>query len=169
MFQGIVFAIIAALVGLDQLTKWLSVVYLKSGDPVTLIPGVLQLSYTENEGAAFGMLQGGRWFFVVLTGIMMVALLAFLFSGKMRRFRLFHISVVLIVAGGIGNLIDRIVQGYVVDFIETTLFSFPLFNLADCFVVIGSVLLLIFYGFIYEDDAPMGVEDENASDNSAER
>lgn len=168
MFQGIVVAIIAALVGLDQLAKWLAAVYLKSGDVVTLIPGVLQLSYTENEGAAFGMLQGGRWFFVVLTGIMMLALLAFLLSGKMRKFRLFHISCVLIIAGGIGNLIDRIVQGYVVDFIETTLFSFPLFNLADCFVVIGSALLLVFYGFFYEDDAPMGVEDGNAANDSAE-
>lgn len=169
MFQGIVIAVIAALVGLDQLTKWLSVVYLKSGEPVTLIPGVLQLSYTENEGAAFGMLQGGRWFFVVLTGILMAALFAFLLSKKMRRFRLFHISTVLIVAGGIGNLIDRIVQGYVVDFVEVTLFSFPLFNLADCCVVIGSVLLLIFYGFMYEDDAPMGVEDGKTANDSADR
>lgn len=169
MFTCIVVAIIAALVGVDQLAKWLAAVYLKSGDPVTVIPGVLQLSYTENEGAAFGMMQGGRWFFVALTGILMVALFAFLLSKKMRKFRWFHVSTILIIAGGIGNLIDRIVQGYVVDFFETTFMSFPLFNVADCFVVIGSVLLLIFYGFLYEEDAPMGVENGNAVDDSAER
>ena len=167
MFQGIIVAVIAAMVGLDQLTKWLAVVYLKSGDPVTLIPGVLQLSYTENEGAAFGMLQGGRWFFVVMTGILMAALLLFLLSGKLRRYRIFNCSMILIIAGGIGNFIDRIVQGYVVDFIEVTLFEFPLFNVADCFVVIGSVMLLIFYGFIYEENTPVEVVNGNTADDSS--
>ncbi len=168
MLQGIVIAVVAVLVGLDQLTKWLAVVYLKSGEPVTLIPGVLQLSYAENEGAAFGMLQGGRWFFVVLTGMMLVALLVFVLSGKLRRFWMFNCSAVLILAGGIGNLIDRLVQGYVVDFIETTFITFPLFNVADCCVVVGSLLLLVFFGFVYEDTAPTEETHGNTTDSSAD-
>lgn len=134
---------------------------------MVLIPEVLQLSYTENEGAAFGMLEGGRWFFVVLTGLIMLALGAFVLCGRLRRYTMFNISATLILAGGIGNLIDRLVQGYVVDMIEVTLVSFPLFNIADCCVVIGSVLLLIFFLFFYEDKTPTEVPHENNDHRSA--
>ncbi len=167
MFQCLVIAVTAVLVGLDQLTKWLAVVYLKNGEPLVLIPKILQLSYTENEGAAFGMLEGGRWFFVALTAIIMIALSLFVLCGRFRCYRMFNISAVLILAGGIGNLIDRVVQGYVVDMIEVTLVSFPLFNVADCCVVIGSVLLLIFFLFFYEDKTPTEVPHENINHRSA--
>ncbi len=166
MLQGLIIAVTAVLVGLDQLTKWLAVVYLKNGDPCVLIRDVFQFSYTENTGAAFGMLEGGRWFFILLTGITMLALAVFLLSGKFRRFRMFNISATLILAGGIGNLIDRIVRGYVVDFIDVTLISFPLFNVADCCVVIGSVLLLIFFLFFYEEKTPAEGTHGNKTDSS---
>ncbi|MBQ9861771.1 MAG: signal peptidase II [Clostridia bacterium] len=151
MFQFTVLAITAALVSLDQLTKWLAVLSLKNAETITLIPKVLGLTYVENAGAAFGILQGQRWFFLILTGVVMAAILWLLLFGKFRKYLLFNISATLIVAGGIGNFIDRLIHGYVVDFIEVLFFEFPVFNVADCFVVVGSVLLLVFFLFIYDD------------------
>ena len=153
MFQFTVLAIIAVLVGLDQFTKWLAVLSLKEAPAISWIPQVLGFSYVENEGAAFGILQGARWFFLVLTGVTMVAVLLLLLFGNFRRYTLFNISATLIVAGGFGNFIDRLVHGYVVDFIEFLFIDFPVFNVADCYIVVGSVLLLIFFCFIYDDKA----------------
>ena len=167
MFQGLIVAVAAVLVGLDQLTKWLATVYLKDKLAYTVIPGVLDFEYVQNEGAAWGIFEGERWFLVVLTSITIVALLVFVLMGKFRRFKLFNISATLIVAGGIGNLIDRLVQGYVVDFIKTTFMSFPVFNVADCFVVVGSVLLLIFFLFFYEENPSAEASHGNETDASA--
>lgn len=154
MFQAIVLLVVAGLVGVDQLTKWLTVTYLQD-EPITLIPGFLELTYLENRGAAFGMMQGGRWLFVAFTTAVMLVLLGLLLFGKFRSYRLFNISMILIVAGGLGNLIDRVAQGFVVDMIhvfwEAIGFNFPVFNFADCCVVIGSVILLIFFFFFYDE------------------
>ncbi len=165
MFQALIVAVTALLVGLDQLTKWLTVVYLKNGEPLTVIPKVLEFTYVENEGAAFGMLQGGRWFFVVLTTILMIALGVFVLTGQFRRFRMFNISATLVLAGGIGNLIDRAIQGYVVDMIRVTFIDFPVFNVADCCVVVGSILLLIFFLFFYEETTP--AEDSHGNETAS--
>lgn len=166
MFQCLVLAVTAVLIGLDQLTKWLAVTYLKNGESVTAIPGVLEFSYVENEGAAFGMLQGGRWFLVALTTILITALAVFVLTGRFRRYKLFTVSGTLIIAGGIGNLIDRSIQGYVVDFLKVTFMNFPVFNLADCCVVVGSVLLLIFFCFFYEEQpATEGAYATDSTDN----
>lgn len=155
MFQGIVVAVIAALVGLDQFTKWLTVVYLKGGRPFSLIDGVFEFTYLENRGAAFGMLQGARWLFVVFTALVMLALLAVLLFSKYRRYRLLDAGLILIISGGIGNLIDRIVNGFVVDMLHFQIkaigFDFPVFNVADCFVVIGSLIVLYFFFFLYDE------------------
>ena len=168
MFQGLVMAVMAVLVGLDQLTKWLAAVYLKpTPEGVTVIPKLLDFQYITNEGAAWGLFEGEKWFLVVLTTITTMALLIFLLSGKLRRFALFNVSTILIVAGGIGNLIDRLVHGAVVDFIKTTFMSFPIFNVADCYVVIGSVLMLIFFLFFYEEKAPAEGSHGNETDHSA--
>lgn len=164
MFQALIVGVTALLVGLDQLTKWLTVVYLKNGEPLTVIPKVLEFTYVENEGAAFGMLQGGRWFFVVLTAILMIALGVFVLTGQFRRFRMFNISATLVLAGGIGNLIDRAIQGYVVDMIRVTFIDFPVFNVADCCVVVGSILLLIFFLFFYEETTPAEASHGNETD-----
>ena len=165
MFQALIVGVTALLVGLDQLTKWLTVVYLKNGEPLTLIPKVLEFTYVENEGAAFGMLQGGRWFFVVLTAILMIALGVFVLTGQFRRFRMFNISATLVLAGGIGNLIDRAIQGYVVDMIRVTFIDFPVFNVADCCVVVGSILLLIFFLFFYDETTSAEASYGNETDS----
>lgn len=151
MFQFAVLAITAVLVGIDQFTKWLAVLSLKDAPPVSWIPQLLGFSYVENEGAAFGILQGARWFFLVLTGVTMTAVLMLLLFGNFRRYTMFNISATLIVAGGFGNFIDRLIHGYVVDFIEFLFIDFPVFNVADCYIVVGSVLLLIFFCFIYDE------------------
>ncbi len=151
MFQFTVLAITAALVSLDQVTKWLAVLFLKNAETVTVIPSVLGFTYVENRGAAFGILQGQRWLFLALTGVIMIAILWLVLFGKFRSFRWFTVSATLIVAGGIGNFIDRLIHGYVVDFIQVQFFEFPVFNVADCFVVVGSVLLLIFFFFLYDE------------------
>lgn len=170
MFQAIVLTAVAVLIGLDQLTKWLAVTYLQGADPATLIGGVFELTYVENKGAAFGVLQGGRWLFIALTAVVMLALLFLILFGKFRRYRLFNISAVLIVAGGFGNFIDRLCKGYVVDFLHFFLksihFDFPVFNVADCCVVIGAILLLVFFCFVYDDKAekPAVKEHEPSTD-----
>ncbi|MBR2405549.1 MAG: signal peptidase II [Clostridia bacterium] len=164
MFQGLIVAVTAVLVGLDQLTKWLAIVYLKGKPDVTFIPGVIDFHYVPNDGAAWSILSGERWFLIVLTGIILAALLVFVLMGKFRRFTMFNISATLILAGGIGNLIDRLVQGYVVDFIKTTFMDFPVFNVADCFIVVGSVLLLVFFLFFYEEKTPAEVSHGNETD-----
>lgn len=167
MFQCMILAITAVLVGADQLTKWLAVTYLRNSDAVTVIPRVLDFSYTENTGAAFSILSGERWFLIVITLIVMIALAVFVLLGRFRRYWLFNVSATLILAGGIGNLIDRLLQGYVVDFIHVTFMDFPIFNVADCFVVIGSVLLLIFFCFVYEDKAVAEASHGKTTDDSS--
>ena len=167
MFQCMILAVTAVLVGLDQLTKWLAVMYLQNGESVTAIPRLFYFTYAENTGAAFSILSGERWFLIVITLIVMLALAAFALFGQFRRYKLFNASATLILAGGIGNLIDRLVQGYVVDFIEFKLIDFPIFNVADCFVVVGSVLLLIFFCFIYEEKSPTEDADGKTTDDSS--
>lgn len=166
MFQAIAIAVVAVLVGLDQLTKWLTVLHLQE-NPIVLIDGVLELTYLENRGAAFGMMQGARWLFVAFTAVVMLALLALLMFGQYRRYRLFNVSLILVIAGGIGNLIDRVANGFVVDMIHVFWkaigFDFPVFNVADIFVVIGSILLLVFFFFVYDDKKKTEVTDEHAS------
>lgn len=167
MFQFMVLAVTAALVSIDQLTKWLAVLNLKGTGVETVIPNVLGFAYVENEGAAFGILQGQRWLFLVFTGVVMAAILALLLFGKFRGYKLFNISATLIVAGGIGNFIDRLIHGYVVDFIQVQFFEFPVFNVADCFVVVGSLLLLVFFFFFYDEKklpSASGTEESNGND-----
>ena len=168
MFQAIVLVITAALVGLDQLTKYLTVANLKGADPLVLIDGVFEFTYLENRGAAFGMMQGARWWFVVFTSLVMVALLAVLLFGRYRRYQLFNVGLTLIIGGGIGNLIDRVANGFVVDMLHFEIaaigFDFPVFNVADCYVVIGAILTLFFFFFIYDDKndrKPVEVADDH--------
>lgn len=156
MLQVFILLASAVLVGLDQLTKYLAVLYLEGQPAVEIIPGVLELHFLYNPGVAFGLFPGNRWIFIVLTSVMLVILLAALLSGKFRQYKLVIFSGILIVAGGAGNLIDRIVLGKVVDFISFQAINFPIFNLADCFVVVGAALLLIFFLFFYTEDRTAG-------------
>ncbi|MEG0168342.1 MAG: signal peptidase II [Ruthenibacterium sp.] len=134
----------AALVILDQITKMLATTYLAPVGVLPFIPGVMQLRYILNDGAAFSILSGNRFFLIAVTSVALLALtLYLLFKKPQSRFE--HFAWVLILAGGIGNLIDRVLNGVVVDFFEVTFMNFAVFNVADCFVCVGAALLLLFF------------------------
>lgn len=127
----------------DRLTKFLAVKYLKGNEPVDFIKGIVRFNYSENTGMAFSMLSGARWFFVVLTVIVCAGILWCLFSNRVKHLWLYW-SLGVVCAGGIGNLIDRVLYGYVVDFIEPVFIDFAIFNIADCAVTLGAVSLIIY-------------------------
>lgn len=164
MLQLGILLITTALIGVDQLTKWLAVANLEHNDPITVIEGILSFAYTQNEGAAWNMFEGQRWILVGVTSLMLIGLLGVLLSGRFRHHKMANIGGVLVVAGGIGNLIDRVWRGYVVDFIRTDFMDFPIFNVADCFVVIGAITLFVYFVFIYSDSS-----DKKAQSNDPEQ
>ncbi len=135
-------AIIIGAVLLDQLTKYLTVFYLKPVDTVPIIEDVLHLTYVENPGAAFGMMKDSRWIFMTVSTVAIVGILLYLIF-KRPAGRLECLSLALIVGGGIGNMIDRFLLGYVIDMIDFRLINFAVFNVADSFVCIGAGLMIL--------------------------
>ena len=135
-------AIILVGIALDQLTKWLAVKFLSPIDTFPLIEKVLHLTYVENRGAAFGMLADHRWVFIIISTVTIIAMLCVLFSARLPN-RLYTVSVSMIISGGIGNMIDRTLLGYVVDFIDFRLINFAVFNGADSFVCVGAGILIL--------------------------
>jgi signal peptidase II len=138
-------AVAAVVIYLDQVSKWLSVAHLKGEESVDLIPGILRLTYVENRGAAFGMLDDKRWVFLIISTVMLVVIGMYLWSYRKGNPGI-CISLSLLLGGGIGNMIDRILLGYVVDFIDSC--AFPevwmwVFNLADSAVCVGAALLVL--------------------------
>ena len=131
------------LIILDQVTKILATNYLKSGD-LTIIPNFFYLTYTENTGAAWSILEGQMWFFYVIT-IAALGLFIFYLGKTKESAKLERISLTLMIAGTFGNFIDRIFLQYVRDFIGFFIFnySFPIFNVADMELTIGAALLII--------------------------
>lgn len=138
---------------LDQFTKYLASAYLKDGHSIILIQNVFQLHYLENRGAAFGMMQGMRYLFVAGTFLMLVLLMAVYWKSPMeQRYRWARLVLILLAAGAMGNLIDRLYQGYVVDFFYFELIHFPIFNVADIYVTCGTALLILLFFFYYKED-----------------
>ena len=135
-------AIIAVGIILDQLTKWLAVKFLEPIITQPIIKDVLHLTYVENRGAAFGMLADSRWVFIVVSSVAIVAFALYLYLGYADNL-LYGISIAMVVSGGIGNMIDRVALGYVVDFIDFRLINFAVFNGADSFVCVGAGLLIL--------------------------
>ena len=131
---------------IDQVLKYLVVNFLDKTNPTEIIPNLLSLTYVENKGAAFGMLADARWIFITFTIIITAFLIYILFKKRINN-KLFLTSVVLIIGGGIGNLIDRIFLGYVVDFLSISFFP-PVCNFADYCITIGAVLLVIYILFM---------------------
>lgn len=132
------------LVGCDQMVKYWTVNHLKGQADIALWPGVFELTYVENRGAAFGMLENQRWLFTILTVIVICGLIyVFLRLGTERRFKLTRICCVGVLAGAIGNLIDRSMLHYVVDMFYFKLIDFPVFNVADCYVVVFGILFCL--------------------------
>lgn len=132
------------LILLDQLFKYLASSRLRPVGSVSLIPGLLNLTYVENTGAAFGMLEGKRILLSLIVLLVLAGFIYVLLSGRIKDTFLIWTSS-LIIAGGAGNLIDRVLYGYVVDYLDIgPLFSFPVFNFADICVVVGCILMVIY-------------------------
>ena len=147
-FIGIILLIVA-----DQAAKYWAVSKLKGTSGMTIIPGVLELQYLENRGMAFGMLQGRQMLFLVLCMFFCIALLWIFYKIPKTGYYLPLILTGGILAGGaVGNFIDRAFRGFVVDFIYFTLIDFPVFNVADIYVVCGGILLAILVLFYYKDE-----------------
>jgi len=140
----IALGVAAALVGIDRLTKWLAIIYVKPqlSVPVLKIRGaeIISLTYCENTGASFSILQGQRTALIAISLVFVIIASALLISGKIKP-KLMIWAVTLIIAGGVGNLIDRIASGYVVDFIDFKSIGFAIFNFADICAVTGAFIL----------------------------
>ncbi len=132
---------VLVLTGADQLIKYIVSTKLGDGAPLVLIPHVLQLHYTENDGAMMGMLQGKTTLMAVLALVVFAVLLYLVFSKKIR-FGLVYCCLAGILAGGLGNLLDRIFRGFVVDYIEVLFVKFYVFNFADCLITVGAFLIV---------------------------
>jgi signal peptidase II len=138
--------IIVAVMALDLATKNIAANLLQAlpGDTFPIIKGVFHFTYTENRGAAFGMLQDARWLFISVTFIVCGACIFVLFKYRSRLHSLLKISIALIVAGALGNnLFDRIFLGYVRDMMDFRLIDFAIFNVADTAVTIGALILVL--------------------------
>lgn len=138
--------LIIALIVIDQVTKLLTINYLLPVNSVEIIKNILSFTYVENRGAAFGIMQNSRIFFLIFTVILIGAIIIYTIKTKPQN-RLYLISTSLIIAGGMGNFIDRLFRGYVVDMIEVTFIEYPVFNFADICVVIGAILFCIYMFF----------------------
>ncbi len=127
----------------DQLTKYLVVASIPLYGTVEAIPGLFHLTYVRNYGAAFSAMQGMRWLFVLIFVALTVAILWEYFKSPLPFSRLDRWLVAAIYGGGLGNMIDRLRLGFVVDMIATDFIDFPVFNVADCFITCGCILLVI--------------------------
>jgi len=137
----------------DRVTKHLALTKLKGHPAVSAISGILEFRYIENSGAAFGLLKGQNSFFVLVAIIVFLASLYVIVRTPARKkYIMAHILLSMIVSGAIGNMTDRLMQGYVTDFIYFSFIHFPIFNLADVFVSVASFLLVILLLFYYKED-----------------
>lgn len=145
--------LIAALIFLDQITKVLAVSHLKGQNDFIVIPNVFQLHYLENTGAAFSILEGKQIVFAIVTPILLLILLALLIRmPQNKKFIWLNYIIIFLIAGAIGNYIDRIANNYVVDFFYFSLINFPVFNVADCYVTVSIFILLFLVLFYYKDE-----------------
>ena len=143
-------ALLVILIGADQALKYWTVTHLALGESTELLPGVLQLTRLHNYGAAWSSLSGKTVVLLIVTAALLIAV-AWLLVKKIVRHRLGVAAGLFILGGGLGNMIDRVWHGYVVDMLDISpLFEYPVFNLADCFVVVGAVLGAVYYLWFYE-------------------
>lgn len=143
-------ALLVILIGADQALKYWTVTHLALGESTELLPGVLQLTRLHNYGAAWSSLSGKTVVLLIITTALLIAV-AWLLVKKIVRHRLGVAAGLFILGGGLGNMIDRVWHGYVVDMLDISpLFEYPVFNLADCFVVVGAVLGAVYYLWFYD-------------------
>ncbi len=144
---------LAALVLADQFTKYIAVIHLKDQPAIPIIDNVLELNYLENRGAAFGMLQNQKIFFVFVA-ILILTVIGYVLikAPEKKKYTILHVLLVMIASGALGNMIDRLRFEYVVDFISFVLINFPIFNVADIYVTVATVVLVILLLFVYKED-----------------
>ena len=150
--QFLAFSLFAAgIVAADQFTKYLTVANIALYEDVPFIPGLLQLTYVQNTGAAFSSFEGQQWLFALIFVILTVLIFLEYRKNTMGFTRLEWWCITAVYGGGLGNMIDRVRLGYVVDMIETTFIVFPVFNVADCFITCGSILLMAHLILFHKD------------------
>lgn len=138
---------------IDQFTKFLALKYLKDLSSIKIINNILELTYVENNGAAFGILQGKQTFFYILTGFVLLFII-YIFVKKPfnKHYLLLNISLLLIFSGACGNFIDRLTNRFVIDFIYFVPINFPVFNFADVMITCGTALLFLGIFTVYKHD-----------------
>lgn len=152
---------VLGIVAADQLAK-LAVLALELGETAPFLPPIVQLQRVHNYGAAWSSLSGARWLLIAATAVGMGALIWLL--AKIVRHPLGVWSLTMVIGGGIGNLIDRVTRGYVVDMFDLMFMNYPVFNVADCFVVVGTILALIYYFKYYTDCDAKNWEKKDGAD-----
>lgn len=157
------FVLAAALVALDQLVKYLVSTYIPLGGSVPFLPYIMDLTYVKNTGCAFSLLEEHTWLLTIISAVMSVVLAAALVKGFFKH-PLGKVTLSLLLAGAVGNLIDRALYGYVIDMFRTLFMEFAVFNVADICVVVGGIAAAAYYLFLY--DKLEGKKDEHADADS---
>lgn len=140
------------LVVADQVTKYLAVLKLKGKQPWIVLDGIFELHYLENRGAAFGMLQNQKLLFIFIAIIILTVIIYVLIKTPyQKKYVKLNLSLVFIASGAIGNLLDRVRYDYVVDFLYFSLINFPIFNVADIYVTLSAIYLVILLLFVYKE------------------
>ncbi|MDD2956182.1 MAG: signal peptidase II [Oscillospiraceae bacterium] len=182
----IILAAAVVLVGIDQLIKYWAVTELAQVGTIPLFENILHLTYVENRGAAFSLLSGQQWLLILVTGVMLAAGIWLLLSGRLHS-RFLMSSVGLVIAGGVGNLIDRVINGFrfakpgvelsfwehlgnsfVIDYIDFRAINFAVFNFADCCVVIGTILIAAYVLFADAQKAKLQKEKDKSPEKDTE-
>lgn len=155
-----------ALALIDQLIKNWVIGTMALGESILVIPGLLRLTYIHNTGGAYGMMAGNMKLLAAVTAAVIVVAVFFMLSGKVKH-PLALWSLGLIIGGGLGNLVDRLFRVAVIDYLDISpLFSFPVFNFADCCVVVGTILLMV-YLLLIEGKQPKAQAAESKEDDDA--
>lgn len=145
--------LVCFLVLLDQLGKQWAVTQLKGQENIIWIKGVFELKYLENRGAAFGILQNQQWLFILLFFLFVfVVVVLYCRMPLCRHYVPLYVIAIFLMAGGLGNLIDRVRLGYVVDFFYFSLIDFPIFNVADIYVTVSMTVLILLFIFYYKEE-----------------
>lgn len=159
----IIIGISVIIAAIDQIIKYFIYNELSPNRKITVIDNLFSLVYTENRGVAFGMFQNMQWLFAIITLVIMIFLLYLYISGKMKG-KLFSAAVVLVVGGGLGNMIDRIFRGFVIDYLSLSFFP-PICNFADYCITIGAVLFVIYmFMFTSDTEESNGLKNVKSSD-----
>ena len=145
--------LLVVLIIFDRISKNLATIKLKGNEPFVLIKNVFELRYLENRGAAFSIFENKQTFFLVVTCIFIIVMIYAIIKLPLeKKYNIFEIVLVFLVSGAIGNMIDRIIQGYVVDYFYFSLIDFPIFNVADIYVSVGCVVFAIILLFVFKEE-----------------